>query len=96
MSLAIPYEDQVEAIERELKLRERVYPRRVEGGQMTQALADREVARMRAVKATLDLVVALSKALDKAAPLDGAVVSGDLEVILEALRFKPADAGRLL
>lgn len=58
---AVPYALQIECIDRELKLRRRVYPRRVEGGQMTQELADRELARMEAVKRTLELVVALEK-----------------------------------
>lgn len=35
--------------EREVRLRERVYPRRVAEGKMTQAQADRETRIMRAV-----------------------------------------------
>lgn len=37
-------EEKREAIERELKYRRRVYPRRIEAGQMTRALADRQIA----------------------------------------------------
>ena len=33
-------------IEREVKLRRRVYPRRVADGRMTQALAEKEIRRM--------------------------------------------------
>ena len=39
------------AIEREIKLRERVYPRRVAEKKMTQKQADREIAVMRAILA---------------------------------------------
>ena len=38
-------------IERELKMRRRVYPRWVENGKMTQADADREIAVMEAILA---------------------------------------------
>jgi len=46
-------DDQVACVEREIGYRERVYPRRVTAGQMTPALADRELRRMRAVLETL-------------------------------------------
>jgi hypothetical protein len=46
-------DDQVECVIREIGYRERVYPRRVASGQMTQKLADRELERMRAVLETL-------------------------------------------
>lgn len=36
---------------REVKMRRRVYPRWVEGGRMTQAAADRELAIMEAIAA---------------------------------------------
>jgi hypothetical protein len=39
------------SLERELALRVRVYPRRVEAGAMTQEKADREIAVMEAVLA---------------------------------------------
>jgi hypothetical protein len=45
--------DEVECVEREVRLREQVYPRRVSQGKMTQAQATRELARMRAVLARL-------------------------------------------
>lgn len=40
-----------QAIERELKMRKRVYPRWVEGGKMTQRQADREIAVMETILA---------------------------------------------
>ena len=43
----------IACIEREIKLRHRVYPNRVENRRMSQALADREIARMNAVLRTL-------------------------------------------
>lgn len=49
----IPLTEQVECVERELKLRISVYARRVEAGKMTVQMADREVERMRAVRDTL-------------------------------------------
>jgi hypothetical protein len=45
--------EQIRVVEREVKLREFVYPRRVAKGDMTQSLADRETAGMRAVLKTL-------------------------------------------
>jgi hypothetical protein len=49
-------DDQIACAERELKYRRHVYPRRIAAKQMTQALADREVARMEAILATLQRV----------------------------------------
>jgi hypothetical protein len=54
----VPIEEQVEAARRELKYRERVYPRRVEAGQMTQRLADTQLRAMRAIIETLEEVAA--------------------------------------
>ena len=52
----IPIEEQIQAVERELRYRERVYARRVGEGKMTQRLADVEIARMGAVLETLKRV----------------------------------------
>lgn len=49
-------DDQIACAERELGYRRHVYPRRVAAKQMTQALADRETARMEAILATLQRV----------------------------------------
>lgn len=45
--------EQVGCIERELRMRSRVYSRMVSEKKMTQALADRELRQMRAVLDTL-------------------------------------------
>ena len=45
--------DQIKAVEREIVMRRRVYPRWVSGGRMSQAKADAEIAAMEAVLATL-------------------------------------------
>lgn len=57
----IPYADQIACVDRELGYRRRVYADRVAAGKMTSALAARELARMEAVKRTLELVAALEK-----------------------------------
>lgn len=44
---------QIDAVEREIRMREQVYPRRIEAGRMTREQADAELLRMRAVLATL-------------------------------------------
>lgn len=49
----IPLEDQIACVEREIRMRERVYPRRVADGKMQQHTADRELLAMQAVLATL-------------------------------------------
>ena len=45
--------EQIACIERELKMRQRVYPRWVSTGKMKQASADKEMAAMEAVLKTL-------------------------------------------
>lgn len=44
---------QIEEVEREIKLREGVYPRQVASGKMRQSVADYHLDRMRGVLATL-------------------------------------------
>jgi hypothetical protein len=46
-------DDQIACVEREIKLRRRVYPRRIANGQMTQALADKQIMLMEAVADSL-------------------------------------------
>ena len=46
--------DQCRCVEREIKMRESVYPRWVASGKMSQGRADREIAMMRAVLKTLE------------------------------------------
>lgn len=50
---AVSLEDQLACVEREIGFRERTYPRHVKLGKLTQAAADLELARMRAVRETL-------------------------------------------
>jgi hypothetical protein len=45
--------EQILAVEREIRMREQVYPRRVAAAKMSQKAADREIATMRAVLDTL-------------------------------------------
>jgi hypothetical protein len=47
-------DEQIACVEREIRLREFVYPRRVRDKRLTQAKADRELETMRAIKATLE------------------------------------------
>jgi hypothetical protein len=49
----ISLNQQIEEVEREIALRERVYPRQISSGKMRQSVADYHIARMRAVLLTL-------------------------------------------
>ena len=51
--MAVPIDDQVKCVEREISMRERVYPRWIEAKRMTQKKADQEIEAMRAVLDTL-------------------------------------------
>lgn len=51
---SVSIEQQIACVRREIGFREHVYARRVSDGKMTQKLADRELAAMRAVLATLE------------------------------------------
>jgi hypothetical protein len=46
--------DQIACVQREIGMRERVYPKWVAGGRMKKDAADREIAAMRAALATLN------------------------------------------
>lgn len=50
--------DKLACVQRELKLRERVYPRRIADGKMTRQLAARETATMRAIVADYEALAA--------------------------------------
>ena len=50
----VPIDDQVLCVKREIRFRERVYPRWVSEARMTKAEADHQLAVMRAVLATLE------------------------------------------
>jgi hypothetical protein len=47
---------QIACVEREIRMRERVYPGWVSGGRMSQAKADHEIAAMKAVLTTLQSI----------------------------------------
>jgi hypothetical protein len=51
--MIVTWADQLACVERELKLRRRLYPRRVEVGRLSQAKADQEIRDMEAVAETL-------------------------------------------
>lgn len=52
----IPIEQQIQCVAREIKMRERCYPRWVAQGRLKEADAQREIERMRAVLHTLQEV----------------------------------------
>lgn len=56
--MSVKLEDQIKAVKREIAMRDRVYPRWVSQRKLTQAAADRELAAMRAVLATLEELAA--------------------------------------
>jgi hypothetical protein len=58
--MTVTIADQLKAARRELALRQRVYPRRVEGGRMSRDEADREIAAMSAIVATLQTLLAVT------------------------------------
>ena len=47
--MTIATEDKLKCAERELKMRERVYPRWVENGKLSDAKAAKEIAAMKAI-----------------------------------------------
>ena len=51
--MTVTLKDQIICIEREISMRQRVYPRWVEDGRMKQAKADAEIRTMQAVLSTL-------------------------------------------
>ena len=52
----ISLEDQILAVNREISFRERLYPRWVRDQKLTQKTADLEIARMKAVRETLQRI----------------------------------------
>lgn len=52
--IELTIEEQIRSVKREVALRITVYPKRVAAGKMKQEQADREIATMRAVLATLE------------------------------------------
>lgn len=56
-------QDKLDAVKRELKYRRSVYARRVTGGKMTQALADRQIALFEAIAADYEALAAKERLL---------------------------------
>ncbi|OHC97732.1 MAG: hypothetical protein A2792_09865 [Sphingomonadales bacterium RIFCSPHIGHO2_01_FULL_65_20] len=56
-------QEKLEAVRRELGFRRRVYPRRVDDGAMTQALADKQIAVFEAIEADYDAQAAKERLL---------------------------------
>jgi len=52
--MTISIDEQIACVKRELAFRRRVYPKWVDSGRMAQDQADKELARMTAVLATLE------------------------------------------
>lgn len=59
--MTVPIEHQVACVQREISMRERVYPRWVADHRMTQKKADEELAAMRAVLLTLESLAAATR-----------------------------------
>lgn len=60
---AFSIDEQIACVEREIKMREHVYPRFVGQGKMAQEKADREIATMRAVLESLRFLLQIQKML---------------------------------
>lgn len=63
MTTNISIARQIQCVEREISMRQRVYPKQIACGRMAKETADNEIAAMKAVLATLKL--AQLKHLDK-------------------------------
>jgi hypothetical protein len=56
--MTVSFDDMLACARRELEMRRRVYARRIAGGKMTQALADKETRAMTAIVEHLEGVAA--------------------------------------
>ena len=63
VDVVITLNEQIDEIKRELKQRERVYPRMIAQGKLRQAIAEYQMARMQAALATVERVKRLDNAL---------------------------------
>lgn len=54
----VPIDEQIACVEREIRMREQVYPRWVQAKKLTQATSDKQIAGMKAVLETLQQVKA--------------------------------------
>ncbi len=56
--MAVSIDDQIACVEREIRMREQVYPRWIAQRKLTQPTADKQIAGMKAVLDTLQTVKA--------------------------------------
>lgn len=63
MEIVIPLAEQIAEVKREVAMRQRVYAKQVSAGTLKQEVADRQIARMMAVLATVERVKRLDDAL---------------------------------
>lgn len=61
--VTITLNEQIDELKRELKQRERVYPRMIAQGKLRQAIAEYQMARMQAALATVERVKRLDDGL---------------------------------
>ena len=54
--MTVSIQEQIKCVKREIGLRQRVYPRQIEAGRMSNAKATDELKRMQAVLKTLEQV----------------------------------------
>lgn len=59
MSAVVPLTDQIKCAKRELALRERAYPKWVQGGRMKRETAAHEMEAMRAIVASLEALLSV-------------------------------------
>ena len=79
MSEIIPIADQIACLERELHIRERIYPRWVDKGKLTQKAAALELDRMRAAIRTLQ------RSMTDGKPAEGVMSSGQVAALINQL-----------
>ena len=63
VDVVVSLNEQIDEIKRELKQRERVYPRMIAQGKLRQAIAEYQMARMQAALATVERVKRLDDGL---------------------------------
>lgn len=80
----VSFEDMLAEVDRELKLRRRVYPRWVDQGNLTKATADQQILKMQAVRRSLLAFEALSQVVNAgmAGPLDNEIRDHQFDVEL--------------
>ena len=84
----VSFEDMLSCVDRELKMRAKVYPRWVADGKLSQKGADQEVLRLRAVRRTLICYEALCDAVADMGGPDTTLFDGALTRLI-ALHPEP-------